>query len=81
MLEVFWPPQAHGDPAPLGPKDRKLKGEELALYQFILIVGQKVSPLAGSLGVGAMTVEMLLTLVSQTGPIYPKNFHFLTTCK
>ena len=43
--------------------------------------GQKVSPLAGSLGVVAMTVEMLLTLVSQTGPIYPKNFHFLTRCK
>ena len=74
------PSKAQVDPAPLGPKDCKLKREELASYQFIAS-GQKVSPLAGSLGVGAMTVEMLLTLVSQTGPIYPKNFHFLTTCK
>ena len=45
----FWkgPPKAQVDPAPLGPKDCKLKGEELALYQFIAS-GQKVSPLAGS---------------------------------
>ena len=63
------PPQAHGDPAPLGPKERKLKREELVFYQFISTAGQKVSPLAGSRDVGAMTVEMLLTLVSQTGPI------------
>ena len=41
------PPKAQVDPAPLGPKERKLKREELALYQFIAS-GQKVSPLAGS---------------------------------
>ena len=29
------PPHAHGDPAPLGPKKRKLKREELVFYQFI----------------------------------------------
>ena len=62
-------PQAHGDPAPLGPKERKLKREELVFYQFISTAGQKVSPLARSRDVGAMTVKMLLTLVSQTGPI------------
>ena len=49
------PPKAQVDPAPLGPKDCKLKGEELALYQFIAS-GQKVSPLAGSRVVGATTV-------------------------
>ena len=42
------PPQAHGDPAPLGPKERKLKREELVFYQFIQAAGQKVSPLTGS---------------------------------
>ena len=54
---------------PLAPIERKLKREELASYQFICIIGQKISPLAGSNDVGAMTVFMLLTLVSQTGPI------------
>ena len=50
------PPLAHGDPAPLGPKECKLKGEELVSYQFISTAGQKVSPLAGSRDVGAKTV-------------------------
>ena len=35
LLEIFGPPLAHGDPAPLGPKERKLKREELVFYQFI----------------------------------------------
>ena len=77
----FWrfylgPPQAHGDPAPLGPKERKLKREELVFYQFIQAAGQKVSPLTGSWDVGAMTVFMLLTLVSQSGPIRHRTFTF-----
>ena len=39
------PQLAHGDPAPLGPKDCKLKREELASYQFICIwsKGQSIS--------------------------------------
>ena len=38
----FWgPPLAHGDPAPLGPKDCKLKGEELVSYQFISVLVKK----------------------------------------
>ena len=27
------PPLAHGDPAPLGPKGRELKREDIAVYQ------------------------------------------------
>ena len=57
-------PQAHGDPAPLGPKERRT-----CFLPVYCTAGQKVSPLAGSRDVGAMTVKMLLTLVSQTGPI------------
>ena len=35
------PPLAHGDPAPLGPKECKLKGEELVSYQFICMCWSK----------------------------------------
>ena len=64
------PPKAQVDPAPLGPKERKLKREELALYQFICTAGQKVSPLAGSRDVGATTVNVLLNQYNNSGEIY-----------
>ena len=41
------PLMAQVDPAPPGPKDCKLRKEELVSYQFIC-AGQKVNPLAGS---------------------------------
>ena len=51
---------AQVDPALPGPKDCKLRKEELVLYQFISTAGQKVSPLAGS-DVVALTDSVLLT--------------------
>ena len=53
---------------PLAPKSVSSREKNL-FSTSLLAAGQKVSPLTGSRDVGAMTVMMLLTLVSQTGPI------------
>ena len=54
---------AQVDPALPGPKDCKLRKEEL-LYQFISTVGQKVSPQQG-LDVDALTDNALCSLREQ----------------
>ena len=66
---------AQGDPALPGPKELKLKEEELVSYQFICRAGQKVSPLA-SPGVVAMTVNVILNIKSYESDNVYNTFTF-----
>ena len=72
------PPLAHGDPAPLGPKECKLKGEELVSYQFICMCWSKSQSISRVLMLMPRLFECNWLISEQTGNIR-QYFHFLQT--